>query len=107
MLIKLACIIIIGFGIYYIIRGILYYRAITKEDREYAKELKEAKKRWKLEEKEKITRCVAVVVRVFLVIAFVKPIVEVEFTFRCFFHVIIPLSKYQAERQKADHRYEK
>ena len=56
MLIKLACIIIIGFGIYYIIWGILYYRAITKEDREYAKELKEAKKRWKLEEKEKLQK---------------------------------------------------
>lgn len=53
MLIKIACIIIIIFGIDAIIYGVIYYRNITKEDREYAKELKDAKKRWKLEAEEK------------------------------------------------------
>jgi hypothetical protein len=56
MLIKIACIIIIIFGIDAIIYGVIYYRNITKEDREYAKELKDAKKRWKLEEEERLQK---------------------------------------------------
>lgn len=53
MLLKIACIIIIFLWIDAIVYGVLYYREVTKEDREYAKELKEAKKRRKLEAKEK------------------------------------------------------
>lgn len=53
MLLKIACIIIIFLWIDAIVYGVLYYREITKEDREYAKELKEAKKRRKLEAEEK------------------------------------------------------
>jgi ATP/ADP translocase len=53
MLVSLACLVIIGIGIYCVVYGIIYYREITKDDREYAKELKEAKKRRKLEAEEK------------------------------------------------------
>lgn len=53
MLLKIACIIIIFLWIDAIVYGVLYYREVTKEDREYAKELKEAKKRRKLEAEEK------------------------------------------------------
>lgn len=56
MLLKIACLIIIILWIDAIVYGVLYYREITKEDREYAKELKEAKKRRKLEEKEKLQK---------------------------------------------------
>lgn len=56
MLIKLACLVIVCAWIYGLIEWIIYYREITKEDREYAKELKEAKKRWKLEEEERLQK---------------------------------------------------
>lgn len=56
MLVTLACLVIVCAWIYGLIEWIIYYREITKEDREYAKELKEAKKRWRLEEKEKLKK---------------------------------------------------